>query len=159
MSNHFLILRRLAWPSWKASRIVCAAVPRMRWEPADSIVHTLIGGRDEIPEVALEGELENYEDVAAFAGFEPDDEEGLMSLRALGDCYGDESPVRKRIDESLAEAATPGYRASDVPAMRSERPADHDCGKRSWCAWEMTTTMEGWTTRSKQLGAWFQPGA
>jgi hypothetical protein len=96
-----------------------------------NIVHTLIGGLDEVPEVALEGELENYEDVAAFAGFEPDDEEGLRILRAPGDCYGDESPVRKRIDEYLAETATAGYRAADGPAMRSERPADHDCGKRS----------------------------
>ncbi|MFG3064651.1 hypothetical protein ACGFYM_39805 [Streptomyces sp. NPDC048231] len=34
MSSHFLILRRLALASWKASRIVWAAMPRMRREPA-----------------------------------------------------------------------------------------------------------------------------
>ncbi|MEU6370372.1 hypothetical protein ABZ876_32800 [Streptomyces sp. NPDC046931] len=72
-----------------------------------NIVHALIGGLDETPGVALDGHLENYEDIVAFAGFEPDDEEGLRFLRALGDHYGDESPVRKRIDEYLAEVARP----------------------------------------------------
>jgi hypothetical protein len=70
-----------------------------------NVVHALIGGLDEIPEVALEGDLENYEDVTAFAGFEPDDEEGLRFLRALGDRDGDESPVRRRVEEYIAAAA------------------------------------------------------
>ncbi|MET7971608.1 hypothetical protein ABZW44_00760 [Streptomyces mirabilis] len=71
-----------------------------------NIVHALIDDLDDIPEVALEGDLENYEDVTAFADFEPDDEEGLTFLRALGDRYEDESPIRRRIEEYIAEAAT-----------------------------------------------------
>src|SRR5262249_53279233 len=146
---HFLILRRLAGAGWEGDGVVGAALPRVRWGPADSIVHTLIGGLDEIPQGALAGGVGDCEDGAALAAFEPDNEEGLRFLRARGDCYGDESPVRKRIDEYLAEAATAGCRASEALAMRSERPADHDCGKRSWCGRETTTTMEGWTTRLK----------
>lgn len=72
-----------------------------------NIVHALIGGLDEAPEAALEGDLENYEHVTVFAGFEPDDGEGLTFFRALGDLYGDESAVRTRIDEYLAEVARP----------------------------------------------------
>lgn len=72
-----------------------------------NIVNALIGGLDETPEVALEGDLEHYERVTVFAGFEPDDGEGLTFFRALGDRYGDESAVRRRIDEYLAEVARP----------------------------------------------------
>ncbi|MFJ3714237.1 hypothetical protein [Streptomyces sp. NPDC090057] len=72
-----------------------------------NIVHALIGGLGEAPEPALEGDLENYEHVTVFAGFEPDDGEGLTFFRALGDLYGDESAVRRRIDEYLAEVARP----------------------------------------------------
>ncbi|MFF2205735.1 hypothetical protein [Streptomyces sp. NPDC058145] len=72
-----------------------------------NIVHALIGGLDEAPEAALEGDLENYEHVTVFGGFEPDDGEGLTFFRALGDRYGDESAVRRRIDEYLAEVARP----------------------------------------------------
>ncbi|MET8288372.1 hypothetical protein ABZV80_24390 [Streptomyces sp. NPDC005132] len=71
-----------------------------------NIVHALIGGLDEIPEVGLEGDLENYEDVEAFTDFEPDEDEGLRFLRTLGDRYGDESPVRRRIEAYIAEVAT-----------------------------------------------------
>jgi hypothetical protein len=67
-----------------------------------NIIHALISGLEEMPEVALEEDLENCKDIAAFAGFEPDDEEGLRFLHALGDRYGDESPVRERIDDYLA---------------------------------------------------------
>ncbi|GAA3796522.1 hypothetical protein ACFS5L_02415 [Streptomyces phyllanthi] len=73
---------------------------------AANVVHALIGGLDDIPEVGLEGDLGDYEDVEAFADFEPDGEEGLRFLRALGDRYGDESPVRRRIEEYIAEGVT-----------------------------------------------------
>ncbi|MFF4691862.1 hypothetical protein [Streptomyces sp. NPDC001307] len=72
-----------------------------------NIVHALIGGLDEIPETDLEGDLENYEDVTVFAGFEPDDEEGLTFFRALSCRYAEGSPLRKRIDDYLAEVARP----------------------------------------------------
>lgn len=77
-----------------------------------NVVHALIGGLDELPEIALEGDLEYYEDVTASAGFEPDDEVGLRFLRTLGDCCRDESPVRRRIEEHIAEVATAGHQAA-----------------------------------------------
>jgi hypothetical protein len=70
-----------------------------------NIVQSLIGGLDEMSEVVLEGDLEDYEDVTVSADFAPEEEEGLRFLRALGDRYGDESPIRRRIEEYLAEAA------------------------------------------------------
>ncbi|MFI6360239.1 hypothetical protein ACIBJF_48700 [Streptomyces sp. NPDC050743] len=75
-----------------------------------NVVHALIGGLDEVPEAALEGDLEHYENVMVFAGFAPDDEEGLTFFRAVGDRYGNESAVHKRIDEYLAEIARPDIR-------------------------------------------------
>ena len=69
-----------------------------------NIVHALIGGLDEIPEVALEGNLKGYEEVMAVADFEPDSEEGLRFLRALGHQHNGESPIRRRIEEYIAEA-------------------------------------------------------
>ncbi|MGW9022700.1 hypothetical protein ACWGQ5_00380 [Streptomyces sp. NPDC055722] len=98
-----------------------------------NVVHALIGGLDEIPEIVLEGDLENYEDVTAFADFEPDDEEGLRFLRTLGDCYGDESPIRRRIEEYIVEAATAGHQAPEGHAMARDplttaRGSDLDVG-------------------------------
>jgi hypothetical protein len=62
--------------------------------------------RSNLPEIGLKSDLENYEEAEASAAFEPDDEEGLRFLRALGDHCRDESPVRRRIEEYTTEAAT-----------------------------------------------------
>ncbi|MET7352935.1 hypothetical protein [Streptomyces mirabilis] len=91
-----------------------------------NIVHALIGGLDEIPEVGLEGDLENYEDVEAFTDFEPDEDEGLRFLRTLGDRYGDDSPVRRRIEAYIAEVAT---FANTAESGGRELPNNNSAGK------------------------------